>query len=92
MGTPIDPNTPALPSQPISISGSTQRFAQGVTAAAKVREAHAGTPFVDHEQETSLFWFYVGALAAGEHGCTEQEDFEPFILGAATRAPESEED
>lgn len=74
--------------QHITLDPSAKRFAQGVTAGAKVREAHAAITFPTPIARVSLFWFYVGALAVDEHGCTEQEDFEPFILGAATRQPD----
>lgn len=76
----------------IELDTRTQRFYQGVAAASKVAEAHADIEFPDHEVKVAMFWFYVGALAGGEHGCTESEDFEPFMLGANTRAPRKEED
>lgn len=66
----------------------TQRFFQGVSAASQVNEAHADLDFPDHETQAKMFWFYVGVLAAGEHGCESQEDFTPFTLGANTRAPQ----
>lgn len=78
----------------IPMEGATKRFYQGVASASEVIEAHAGSEFPDDQARVALFWFYVGAMAAGEHGCETAEDFTPFILGAQTRAPqvETEED
>lgn len=72
----------------IEMAGQTQKFFQGVSAGSEVTEAHADTPFVNHEQRTQLWWFYVGALAAGKYGCKETEEFSAFLLGAQTRAPQ----
>lgn len=74
----------------IEMDARTKRFYQGAAAATKVVEAHAEVDFPDHEVRVAMFWFYVGALAGGEYGCTESEDFEPFVLGANTRAPRKE--
>ena len=51
-------------------------------------EAHQDVEFPDHETRVRLFWFYAGALAAGDHGCETEEDFSHFILGANTRCPQ----
>lgn len=75
----------------IEMDANTKRFYQGVAAASKVTDAHAEVDFPDHQTRVAMFWFYVGALAGSEYGCTESEDFDPFLLGANTRAPRNEE-
>lgn len=72
----------------IPIAGRTKVFMQGVSAAQKVRDAHAGSEFGDFETQIGLFWFYVGALAVEEYHLTEQEDLADFIMGASLRKPE----
>lgn len=76
----------------IELDARTQRFFQGAAAATEVVDAHADTEFPDQEVRVAMFWFYVGALAAGKYDCTEQEDFAAFVRGANTRAPRLEED
>lgn len=72
----------------IELDSKSQRFYQGAAAAARVEEEHAAVEWPDHEAKVAMFWFYVGALAAGEFECTAQEDFTGFVLGAQTRAPQ----
>lgn len=72
----------------IELDSNSQRFYQGAATASEVLEAHAATDFPDEDTRIRLFWFYVGAMAVAEHGCTSQADFSHFILGAATRAPQ----
>lgn len=74
----------------IHLDNKTQRFYQGAAAAARVETEHAVVEWPDHEARVSMFWFYVGALAAGEYECTTSEDFTGFALGAQTRAPQRE--
>lgn len=74
----------------IEMDATTKRFYQGVSAGSEVVEAHADVDFPDHETQVAMYWFYVGALAGGKHGCTDSKDFESFLLGANTRAPRNE--
>lgn len=74
----------------VTMAPGGQRFYQGVSAGSKILEAHKDVKFPDETTRRELFMFYAGALAAGEHGCTTTEDFEAFLLGVATRAPQSE--
>lgn len=74
----------------IKLDAGSKRFYEGVAVGNQVTEAHAEIDFPDHEVRMAMFWFYVGALAGGEHGCKESKDFEPFIMGANTRAPRKE--
>lgn len=71
----------------IPLSPRTKRFMQGAQAAQKVLDAHKDAEFPDAQVRSNVFWFYVGALAAGEYEITEQDDFGDFVMGAATRAP-----
>lgn len=72
----------------IPMDDKTKRFYQGAATAAQVLAAHEATPFPDDDTRVKLFWFYVGVLAASEHGCATQEDFSFFVQGASTRAPQ----
>jgi hypothetical protein len=74
----------------IQLDERTQRFYQGVAAGSQVREAHEEIEWPDYEIQVRMFWFYVGALATGEHGCESNEDFNGFLLGAKTREPQRE--
>lgn len=74
--------------QTIKMDNATKRFYQGAASANDVLKAHEGVDFPDHETRVRLFWFYVGALAGGEHGCQTEPDFSNFILGANARAPQ----
>lgn len=76
----------------IPLSARTQRFYQGVTTGQKVLDALAELPFPDHESRLALFYFYAGALAVADHECSANEDFEPFLLGLGTRAPQNDEE
>lgn len=76
----------------IPMEGATKRFYQGVSAGSQVTDAHASTEFPNDEVRVNLYWFYVGALAAGEYECESAEDFTGFILGAQTRAPQTDDD
>jgi hypothetical protein len=76
----------------IELDNKTQRFYQGAAAGAKVQTEHAEVKWPDHAVRVQTYWFYVGALAVGEHGCKTSEDFTHFLLGAATRAPRDESD
>ena len=73
----------------IHLDGRTLRFFQGVSAGQRVRDAHeAVTVGKPVQTRRDLFWFYVGALAGGEFGCTEADEFAQIIAGASTRAPD----
>lgn len=74
----------------VQMDGPTQRFYQGAAAANRVIDEHAAVEFPDHEARVAMFWFYVGALAAGEYECTTSEDFGSFVRGANTRAPQAD--
>jgi hypothetical protein len=74
----------------IKMDNKTTRFYQGVTAATKVLDEHADVEFPDQQTRVSVFWFYAGALAAGEYGCETADDFALFVQGATTRAPRVE--
>lgn len=71
----------------IKLSDDTVRFHQGAAAGHRVTEAHSSTEFPDVASQRAMYWFYVGALAAGEYGCNEAEEFSAFILGAKTVEP-----
>jgi hypothetical protein len=75
----------------IPLNERTQRFYQGVAIGSRINEEHADVDFPDDRTRLALFYFYAGALAAVEHGCKEQKDFEPFLLGLQTRAPQAPE-
>ena len=75
-------------SKTIPMDNRTKRFYQGVVTGSKVTEAHADVTFPDERTRLALFYFYAGVLAADDHECRTQEDFEPFLLGLATRAPQ----
>ncbi len=75
----------------IPVDDATRRFYQGVAAGNRVREEHDSIPFPDHESRVRFYWFYCGALAAGEYGCQESDEFSNFVLGAATRAPQEDQ-
>lgn len=79
-------------SHSIELDSKSQRFYQGAAAAARVEAEHAEVEFPDHEAKVAMFWFYVGALAAGEFECSTQEDFTGFVLGADTRRPQPDDD
>lgn len=72
----------------VPLTPRTQRFYQGVNVGQQVVEAHAETEFPDERSRLALFYFYAGALAVAEHECSTNEDFEPFLLGLQTRAPQ----
>ena len=75
----------------IPMEGQTKIFYQGVSAGAKVSEAHAELD-IDHETRVKLYWFYVGLLAAGEYKLGEkQEDIGVFVQGASLRVPTERE-
>lgn len=76
----------------IEMDPPTKRFYQGVAVGQKVLDAHADLPFPDDASRLALFYFYAGALAVADHECSTNEDFEPFLLGLATRAPQPAED
>lgn len=76
----------------VPMSDSTKRFYQGVASADEVRTAHADLEFPDFDTRIRVFWFYVGVLAGGKHGCESEEDFTNFVSGAATRAPRDDEE
>ena len=67
-------------------------FYWGVAAGSKIRDAHdpvhdlAGS---DAATRSRMFWFYAGAVAAGDHGIdgSDDEQLALFLAGAATRAP-----
>lgn len=80
------------PPQTIPLNQPTQRFYQGAAVGDKVTTAHADLPFPDHKSRLALFYFYAGALAVGEYGCKTNEDFEPFLVGLATRAPQVDDE
>lgn len=73
----------------IAMQGDTLHFYQGVSAGQKVLDAHADIDFPDHETRVKFYWFYVGALGAGEYELTE---FDAFALGAKTREPSNDGD
>ena len=81
------PTTRAIP-----LSKPTQHFLQGVAAGNQVRQAHQDIQFPSPQVRLNLFWFYVGALATGEFGISEEDEFSNFILGATTHAPSGEDD
>lgn len=66
----------------------TKRFYQGVAVGTQVLDAHADVDFPDEQARLALFYFYAGALAVADHKCSTSEDFEGFLLGLATRAPQ----
>lgn len=74
----------------VPLDKRTQRFYQGVSAGQELLDAHADVDFPDEKARLALFYFYAGALAH-EHGCSTNEDFEPFLLGLQTRAPQVED-
>lgn len=76
----------------IQLDPHTVKFHQGAAAASRVIEAHSDTEFPTFGSRLSAFWFYVGALAAGEYGCESSDEFGAFMLGAATRKPEEPEE
>lgn len=76
----------------ITLDTTTQRFFQGAAVGSTVNEGHAGTTFEDLNQQRAFYWFYVGALAAGEYGCKSAEDLGNFMLGAATREPHEDDE
>lgn len=76
----------------IKLDEKSQRFYQGVAAGSQVRDEHEGVEFPTFQAQRDLYWFYVGAIAAGEHGCTTADDFTGFALGANTRAPQAPRD
>lgn len=78
--------------QTVPLDARTTRFYQGVATGSRVRKAHSVIDFYDDRARLALFYFYAGALAASEHGCRTNEDFEPFLLGLATRAPQPVEE
>jgi hypothetical protein len=76
----------------IEMSDATKRFYQGVASATEVQEAHKDVPFPDFQTRDRMFWFYVGVMAAGEHGCRTETDLTNFVQGVATRAPSEGDD
>lgn len=79
-----------IPGQ-IRLGSGTVLMAKGTQAGRKVIEAHENSPFPDFDTRLKMFWFYVGALAAGEYRITESEEFGAFIMGAAIVAPTEDE-
>lgn len=76
----------------IEMSDSTKRFYQGVASASEVIEAHKDVDFPDFQTRDRMFWFYVGVMAAGEHGCRTESELTNFVRGAALRAPSEDDD
>lgn len=76
----------------IEMSDSTKRFYQGVASATEVMKAHKDVDFPDFQTRDRMFWFYVGVMAAGEHGCRTESDLTNFVQGVATRAPSERDD
>lgn len=76
----------------IPMSDSTKRFYQGVASADEVQKAHAAVDFPDFQTRDRMFWFYVGVMAAGEHGCRTEDELTNFVRGAALRAPVEDDD
>lgn len=79
-------------SKKIKMSPETAHFYQGVSAGSEVRKAHEAFDSEPLDVRLGLYWFYVGALAAGEYGLSTQEEFAQFIQGASLRKPEKPDD
>jgi hypothetical protein len=75
------------PTTRIRMSDDTKRFYQGVASADEVTTAHADVDFPDFQTRERMFWFYLGVMAAGEHGCRTEDELTNFIRGAVLRAP-----